>query len=370
MISSWVQGRGLESWRQDDAAVQAGRDEILLSSNENPVGPGETVLAAVRRGLGPAGSEAGRYPFVYENPLSEAIAEKFRIKPENVLLGCGSTQILVTATSLYVSREKALVGALPTFEECSKQAALIGAAEKAIPLDNEYRTDLEHTLHAAKGAGLLYYCNPSNPVGTLVTSGESKEFIQSLLRRSPGTRVLVDEAYFDYVADPGHESMIPLALDDPRVIVARTFSKAYGMAGLRIGYAIAHADTLKEMAAWHMGDSISGAGYVAAIAAIGQPQAFLDDERERNRQVREYTVAFFAELGLKPARSETNFVFLDIGMPVEEFQAACKSRGVRVGRPFPPYWTHARISLGTMEEMKQATRVFRDVLDAARKSAA
>lgn len=370
LTGAWVGARGREAWRWGSEEPPLDAAELILSSNENPLGPGPVVLEAVRKAMGPGGAETGRYPFRYENPVAEAIAGKFGVKPENVLVGAGSTQVLVTATQVYTSRERPLVGSLPMYEECPGYAAVIGTPVKAVPLDGHSRMDLERTLHAAKGAGLLFYCNPANPVATLVPVSDTKPFLARLLKNSPGTRVLVDEAYIDYVTEAGHETLIPLAFDDPRIIVARTFSKAYGMAGLRVGYAIAHPDTIKEMAAWHMGNSISCLSLAGAIAAIEQGPSFIEKERARNKQVRDFVTDFFRKAGHRVTDSQTNFLFVDVGMPIEEFQAACKERGVRVGRPFPPLWTHARISLGTMEEMQRATKVIAQVLGAQVKSAA
>ena len=371
LSSSFISARGREAWRWGEEPPSADSSEILLSSNENPLGPGDVVLDAIREGLGPKGTMPGRYPGgYYKDPIAEALAGKFGVKPENILVGAGSTQILVTATQLYTSKDSPLVGSLPTYEECTDYAALIGSRVKSVPLDSHYKMDLGRTLHAAKGAGMLFYCNPNNPVATMVGTSDTKDFLSRMLKYSPETHILVDEAYIDYVTDPGHQSMIPLAMEDPRVVVARTFSKAYGMAGLRVGYAIAHVDTIKELATWHMGNSISGLSFAAAIAAIEQDSSFIENERARNTKVRDFTAGFFRERGHGVTDSQTNFLFVDVGMPIEEFREACKQRGIRVGRPFPPLWTHCRISLGTMEEMQRATKVFAEVLGAKRKSAA
>lgn len=371
LTSSFISARGREAWSLGfEEPPVMGSEEIILSSNENPLGPGQAVLRAVRAALEPSGSRPGRYPFSYGDPMAEAIAKKFGVKPENVLVGCGSTQILVTATQVYTSRDKPLSGSLPTYEECAGFAEVIGSPVKSVPVDSQFRMDLDHTLQAAKGAGMLFYCNPNNPVATLVPASDTKEFLVRMLKNSPRTRILVDEAYFDYVTDPGHETMVPMALEDPRIIVARTFSKAYGMAGLRVGYAIAHADTITEMAPWHMGNSISVLTFEAALAAIEQDASFMAEERARNKKIRDFTTEFFTRAGRRVTESQTNFLFVDVGMPIEEFRTACKKRGVRVGRPFPPLWTHARISLGTWDEMQRATRVFAAVLGSQSKSAA
>lgn len=367
---SWISARGREAWVWGAEPMDAGSEEIIISSNENPIGPGKAVVEAIERAIGPTGAVPGRYPSAARIPLREAIAAKFKVKPENVLPGCGSTQILTTVTQLYTSKEKPLVGSLPTYEECFGYAKSIGSPAKTIPLNSRYKMDLDTTLTAVKGAGLLFYCSPNNPVATLIAPGDAKDFLPRVLKRSPETRILVDEAYIDYVTEQGHESFIPMAIQEPRVIVARTFSKAYGMAGLRVGYAIAHKDTIEEMAKWQMGNAMSVLSLAGAHAAIEQEESVIAAERERNRKVRDYTRSFFKKAGYESTESQTNFVFVDVRMPTEEFQKECRKRGVRVGRAFPPLWTHSRISLGTMEEMKQATKVFAEVLKAKSAAAA
>ncbi len=349
-------------------------DEVInLANNENPMGPGKPVLDAIDRALGGHGEKPGRYPFPYTTPLNEALAAKWNVKPENVLVGAGSTQILVNATHTYTSNQRALVGSLPTYEECFGYASLVGHKTKAVPLTSNFSMDLDQTFYACKGAGMLFYCNPNNPVASLVDPAESKEFIPRVLKMNKDLRILVDEAYIDYVTTPGHEPMIPLAIENPRLIVARTFSKAYGMAGLRIGYAIAHEDTVKELTKFHMGNSVSSLSYAAAIAAMerdASDPSFIPNEQKRNNEARSFTRKWFHDRGYKDTDAQTNFLFVDVQMPIEDFQGACRKEGVRVGRPFPPLWTHCRISIGTMDEMQKAVKVFDKVLSAAKSQAA
>jgi len=174
--------------------------------------------------------------------------------------------------------------------------------------------------------------------------------------------ILIDEAYHDYVTDPNYASAIPLALSTPNVFVARTFSKAYGMAGMRIGYAIGEVDSVKPLARLKMPYNVSVFGIAAAIASLNDPR-HIADEKARNTQVRNFTTKAFEELGCKPTASEANFIFVDIGRPAAEFRNGCAKAGIAVGRDFPPFEnSHARISIGTMEEMQKAVAVFRDVL--------
>lgn len=351
----------------------APEDALNLANNENSLGPGEAVMDAVDAVIGPEGTIAGRYPFRFVGPMQEAIAEKWGVKPGNVLIGAGSTQILVNVTHQYASAEKALVGSLPTYEECFGYAALMGYRTKAVPLTSELKMDLDQTLHAVKGSGMLFFCNPNNPVATLVDPTDGRDFLNRALDTEKDLRILVDEAYIDYVTTPGHETMIPLALDNPRVIVARTFSKAYGMAGLRVGYAIAHEDTIAHLREFHMGNTVSTLSLVAANAALDRDRKdpdFLPNEKKRNAEARDFILKFFRDRGYSATDAQTNFIFADVGMPVEQFQSACAAEGVRVGRPFPPLWTRCRISIGTMDEMQRAAKAFAAVLDSAQKMAA
>jgi histidinol-phosphate aminotransferase len=183
------------------------------------------------------------------------------------------------------------------------------------------------------------------------------------MKQSPNTTVLVDEAYYEYATMPSYETMIPLAVENPRVVVARTFSKCFGMAGLRIGFAIAHRDTIAKMAAWDSMGNISLLGLEGARAALAVPDQWVKDEQKRNADARAFTQKWFADRGYTPTDSQTNFMFVDIKRPAREFRAACLKEGVLVGRDFPPYEkTHARISVGTMAEMQKAVKVFENAL--------
>ena len=208
----------------------------------------------------------------------------------------------------------------------------------------------------------MFLNNPNNPTATVHGSKAVTDFVQKVRAASPDTVILIDEAYHDYVTDPSYESAIPLAMQTPNVFVARTFSKAYGMAGLRIGYAIGQAATVKPMAQLKMPYNVSVFGVAAALAAFADTK-HIEAERARNTEVRAFTVKALDDLGCKSSDSQGNFLFVETGRPADAFRDACAAQGIMVGRPFPPLEkTHARISLGTMEEMKKATAVFRNVL--------
>src|SRR5207248_3185434 len=365
--TAWGRGRENSIWSAIEPELQAvERGVICIASNENPVGPGQKVLGALRTLL-ENGAKPGRYSN-QSGELTEAIAAHFKVKTENVLVSEGSTEILRAATQVFTSKQKALVGTIPTYEECAGYAELLGNPVRGVKLNSEFKIDLDQMLAAAKGAGLVFYCNPNNPTATYVGAKATRDFLSKLNSASPETTILVDEAYFDYVTDPDHETHVPIAIQNPRVIVARTFSKAYGMAGLRQGYAIAHADTIKAMRPW-VGSSGTGSlnvfGMAAATAAIQQDAdgAFTKNERARNKAVRDMASKWFADRGMKPTDCQANFMFVNIGTPAKAFRESCRAKGVMVARDFPPFEkTHARISLGTMEEMQKAAAVFGEVL--------
>jgi histidinol-phosphate aminotransferase len=346
-------------WLQAPGPALAPRP-LLLHNNENPLGPGPAVLDAVRAALGDGGP-AGRYAFNLVPGLHAAIAERFGVTPENVVTGCGSTQVLRVAVQVFTSPARPLVAGQLTYEECAGYAGLIGTPVRAIPLAPSLQLDVDAMAAAAPGAGLVFLNNPNNPTGALLSGDAVDRFIERVFSVAPEAVVLIDEAYHDYVTDPAHRTQVPRAIKDPRVIVARTFSKAHGMAGMRVGYAIAHPDTIKRLE-WEGPDALNVAGVVAAMASI-KDQARLDREQARNTAARKFTIDWFARGGFPSTDSQTNFVFVDIKRPAKGFRDACREQGVLVARDFPPFEkSHVRISIGTLDEMKRAVEVFGRVL--------
>jgi histidinol-phosphate aminotransferase len=338
-----------------------GVEEIRISSNENPLGPGRKVLDAMV-GKFP---EAGRYPFnstPSDANLATAIATHFKVKPENVVLGAGSQEILRNAVRAATSPERALVTAAPTFENPTSMAKKMGHPVREIPVDSAFKLDVDKMIAASTGAGLVFFNNPNNPTATVHGAKTVSDFVREVRKLAPDALILIDEAYHEYVTDPSYATGVPLALETPNVVVARTFSKAFGMAGMRIGYGIGQVETIKRLATYKMPYNISVFGVAASITALGD-QAHIADERRRNTEVRNFTVKALEDLGCKCTDSQANFLFVDIKRPAKDFRDACAKQGVSVGRDFPPFEkTHARISIGTMEEMRKAVDVFRGVL--------
>ncbi len=238
-------------------------------------------------------------------------------------------------------------------------------------MTSDLKLDLDRMADAAPGAGLMFICNPNNPTATAHGLQAISDFVAKVRRTSPDTFILLDEAYADYATDPGYKTGIPLAMETPNVFVCRTFSKAYGMAGLRMGYAVGRPEVVKELGRWGMTPfNLNTLGLAAAVASLGD-QPHIDQERARNTEARAFTVKALTDMGFKPTDTQTNFLFVNIGRPASEFRDACARNGVLVGRDFPPFEkTHARISIGTMDEMRKAVGVFRKVLSPATTTAA
>lgn len=341
---------------------QAEPDEVRISSNENPFGPGASAVQYIENQL----DQSGRYVFNARTSIFDLVgklAEGAGAQPENVMTSAGSGEILVAATRAFTSPDKALVTGSPSYGQPLGTARAIGAPIKQIPLDSNLRLDLDAMLSAAKGAGMVFFCNPNNPTATVHSASDVSTFISDLERTSPETIVLLDEAYCDYVTDPNYATGFPLVLDHPRVVVARTFSKAYGMAGLRLGYAVATKHLIDTMRPYTMGlFSANNLVVAGAVGSMGDPD-HLAQEVTRNEQVRKFTMDWFKNAGYEMSDAQTNFIFVNLGQPAKTFRDACAEHKVYVGRDFPPLEkTHCRISMGTMDEMKRAVEVFGEVL--------
>jgi len=330
---------------------------IRLDSNENPNGPGAKAFEAMRGMFG----EANRYPDAEERVLVEAIARAHNVATENIVLGCGSSETLRLCVEAFTSPTKALISASPTFEAPGRFARLIGHPVIAVPVDAKLRLDLDQMAAKANGAGLIFVCNPNNPTATVHGASSVQAFVAQVRRTSPGTTILLDEAYHEYVDDPTYRTAVPMAIADPNVIVSRTFSKVFGMAGMRAGYAIAHRDTANRMQDWRVDSGINVLALAAATASISDT-AHIAEEQRKNREAKAFTRAFFENAGYAVSASETNFLMVDLRRDPAPVRAASRQAGVAVGRPFPPLTNWLRVSIGTMDEMKRATTVLARVL--------
>jgi histidinol-phosphate aminotransferase len=364
----WIAARGREAAVAEGSleVAQAQRaasssNIIRIASNENPLGPGQHVIDVIV-GKFP---EAGRYPFnarEQEPVLVKALAGKFGVGNDQVVLGPGSGEILTNAVRAFTSPSKPLALAWPTFENPRDTAKKIGTEVRAVDLDRNLKIDLDKLVEASKGAGLVFFCNPNNPTATVHAAPAVADFVKRVRAASPDTVILIDEAYHDYVTDPAYKTAMDIAKTTPKVFVTRTFSKAYGMAGLRVGYAVGDREVIRSLGQYRMPYAVNLPAIAAATTAIGN-QAHIDQEARRNTSVKAFTIKAFEQMGFKATDSQTNFIFVNINRPAAAFRDACREAGVMVGRDFPPYEkTHARISIGTQQEMEKAVGIFRKVL--------
>ena len=330
---------------------------IRIGSNENPYGPGPAALAAVSA----TATGSNRYPGPAVQALIDVIADKHGVPADHVMLSGGSGDILRAVVKATTSSTKPLVAGTPSYESPIRTAQLIGAPVKAVPLTGEQRLDLDAMVAVSAGAGLFYICNPNNPTATAVPGAAVTSAIERVLAASPETFVLSDEAYFEYADLPGFETATPLVKKYPQVIIARTFSKIHGMAGMRVGYAIAQPKTIEKLREHHSASGMSVMSLSAAAASLKDTD-HLEKQVSLNREVRQVTMDAFKKAGYTVAPSDANFIFVDIKRDARGFQDACRKEGVNVGRSFPPMLNWARISIGTMAEMEVSLPVFMKVL--------
>jgi histidinol-phosphate aminotransferase len=303
------------------------------------------------------------YPPPNQAAFTETIAATYGAKPQNVITSTGSGAILTAAVMAYCDGNHALVTGDPSYGSPAGTAQRIKAPVKLIPVDSKtLALDLEGMIRASIGAGLVFLCNPNNPTSSVQTTADLEQTVRTIKQRSPETGILIDEAYLEYATMPGSGTMAKLALELPGVFISRTFSKAYGMAGMRMGYGLGQPETMNKVGrAWGLGD-INELQAVAGIAAL-KDTAHMEWERQENKRVRDWTQAQFRQMGFESPESQTNFIFVNIRRPAVEFRDGCRNLGVAVGRDFPPMEkTYARISLGRMEDMEKAMPVFRQVL--------
>lgn len=336
-------------------ALDAASSNIVrLSSNENPYGPSPAALKAMTDGF----SLAWRYPDEYADMLAEELARGHGVPVEQVLLGDGSGEILKLCAAAFTSRDKKIVIANPTFEAIARHAGVANADVVKIDLTSDFSHDLKKMLAAANGAGLVYICNPNNPTASITPKNEMSDFLAKV---SPATIVLVDEAYHHYVESKDYESVIPLVKQYPNLIVARTFSKIYGMAGLRCGYCVTQRGNISQLKTHQIFDSVNIMALVAALASLKDAEQ-VSRGQKLNSEVKKTVYAELDALGYRYIPSHANFMMIDVRREVRPIINAFRDRGVEVGRPFPPLPNFMRVTIGTASQMKTFLTTFREVM--------
>jgi histidinol-phosphate aminotransferase len=334
------------------AGVVSAAEPVLLYRNENPYGPSERVVAAMRE----TAAIGNRYPRTEYDTLVDKLAALHKVKREQIVLGCGSGEILCMAAMAFLKLGKKLVEAAPTFPALGKLAQDAGIEAVDVPLNKGYEHDLPVMLDrvvstpvATASTGLVYIVNPNNPTGTITPRKDIEAFLAKLPANVP---VLIDEAYHHF-AMPGanYESFLDRPIGDPRVIVARTFSKIYGLAGMRIGYAVATPENAKRLAAGFPGWSVSVVSARAASAALDDVE-YVRVGVKRNANDRQEFMKQAAARKLLVIPSQTNFLMLDPQRPPDEVIAHLKKNNILIGPKYPVLDKYIRVSLGQPEEMK------------------
>ncbi|MDX1908653.1 MAG: aminotransferase class I/II-fold pyridoxal phosphate-dependent enzyme [Bacteroidia bacterium] len=327
---------------------------IRLQSNENPYGPSEAVRKALMDGF----EQMCRYPYDMMRETAAMIAARHGVSPEHIVLTVGSGEGLHAAGLAYGLHGGEIIAAQPTFLALMEYAQRWGAYIHYVPLDANLGHDLEAMAQRiTHRTSLVFVCNPNNPSGTLLPADRMRDFCASVSGR---TVVLADEAYFDYITEPGYPSMIELVKQGMNVIVSRTLSKVYGMAGMRIGYLVARPDIAQRLRA-HTMATVSIPAMCGAQAALRDTE-FYAYSLKQNAEALRLLYETLDDLKLRYVRSHANFVFFDTKQPVTEFNDRMAQKGILTGRPFPPFMTWSRVSTGRLEDVKTFCKVLRDVV--------
>jgi histidinol-phosphate aminotransferase len=325
---------------------------ILLSRNENAYGPSEKVLAAMREAL----SGGNRFMRAEYDSLVDKIAGLHQVRPERVVLGCGSSEIFWMAAAAFLGPGKRLIQASPTYPLLGEFAQSTGAGVVNVPLNKMYEHDLDAMLaRIDSSTGLVYVCNPNNPTGTLT----ARKDIETFIRRLPATTmVLIDEAYHHYVTGSStYASFLDHPFDDNRVTVARTFSKIHGLAGMRVGYVVAPAEVALRFPSTRLRFGLSVVSAKAAAAALDDPDYARTAARRNSDDRQEFMNQVNARM-LRALESHTNFVMLNPLRPVDEVVEHLKAHKILVGPRIPAMSNYIRVSLGTPQDMLQFWRAW------------
>jgi histidinol-phosphate aminotransferase len=350
---------------------------VRLSSNENPYGPSQMAVKAMSETFG----LVWRYPDEQSDRLIEMLATINGVSTDQILLGDGSGEILKLAAAAFTgplnednraitlarpTRGRAmsfkpgrgrLVVADPTFEAILNHASVNGAEVVKVPLTPSFAHDMNRML-AEVSEGLVYICNPNNPTASITSKNDLRDFIAKCPSQ---TMILVDEAYHHYAGGPDYESVIPLVKQHPNLIVARTFSKIYGMAGLRCGYCVARSETIQRMRPHQTWDSVNIMALVAAIASL-KDESQVTRGRRLNREVKGMVSDTMERMGYQHIPSQANFMMIDVKRPVQPLISALRERGIQVGRLFPALPTHMRVTIGKLPQMQVFLSAFKQVV--------
>jgi histidinol-phosphate aminotransferase len=341
-------------------AVVHGKEKsplIFLDANENPDGPPQISIDAMSKVL----SRGGRYHDEDTDALTAAMAASERLQPDHVLAVSGSSEILHCAVDAFTSASVPLITTLPSYEQPVELAAAHGYPVVKVPMTSDWAADVRKMVAEAEKArgGLIYVVNPNNPTSSITKKADIAWLVANL---PPNTIALIDEAYIHFSTSPDLASAIPYVQQGKNVLVARTFSKIYGMAGLRVGFGCARPDLIQKMAVYR-NNVVPVPSVHAAKAALASP-TLVAERREKFGKIRSDICGWLDQNGYKFIPPHANFMMIDVKRDVRGVITEMHERGIAVGRPFPPLNHMLRVTLGTDAEMAKFKEVFAQVVKA------
>lgn len=333
------------------------KDVIWLNGNEFPAGPPASAIKAMTEVL----ATSNRYHYQEFGDFYAALAHSEDLTPDQILVGAGSSECLHAAVEAFTSPTRPMITVTPTYEAPPEVARASGRQVITTPLTAKYTADVHKLVAAAEraGGGMIYLCNPNNPTSTVTPKADIAWMIANL---PPNTIALIDEAYMHFAETPEMESGLTYVRQGKNVVVARTYSKIYGMAGLRAGFAAARPDLIQKMAPFR-NNVISIVTARAVLAAIGEKN-LISDRKSTLARTRAELCSWLKQKGVTYLEPQANFIMIDVHRETREFGRDMAQRGVAVGRPFPPLDHMLRVTIGTDAEMTK----FRDVFAAVYKA--
>jgi histidinol-phosphate aminotransferase len=326
-------------------------DAVLINANENPMGPCPEAAEAMRNVI----QKGGRYMYQLTDELAKTLAEVEGVKPDYVRPFAGSSAPLHQSVLAFCSPQKSYVAGDPGYEAGGRAAKFIGARAINVPLTKDYAHDVKAMAAADPSAGLIYLCNPNNPTGSL-TSREDMEWL--LANKPAGSILVVDEAYI-HIAD-GASSMVDMAGKDKEIIILRTFSKLYGMAGLRAGAAIGRPDLLDKIMPYSAG-ALPVTAMVGATTSL-KVKTLVAERRKIIKDIREDTLAFLDKNHIHYVPSVSNKFMVDVKRPGREVIDLMAKENVYIGRVWPSWPTYVRVTVGSREDMAKFKTAFLKVM--------
>lgn len=333
-------------------AVTTLSNMVWLNSNENPAGPPAVSLEAMRAVL----PETGRYHYNEFGEIYAAVAKSEGLAPNQIVLGAGSSEVLHTAVDLFTSPTRPLITVNPAYESPRDCARVLGRPVVLTKLRDDYTADVRVLAAEAEkaGGGLIYLCNPNNPTSACTTAADVDWLVQHL---PANTILLLDEAYIHFVDRADVKSAMPYVKEGKPVIVARTFSKIYGMAGLRVGFMAARTDLTEKLESMAI-NVISIVAARAVMAALNDRERILTERKAGLVKTRSELTGWLRERKVPFIGPNANFLMIDVGRNAREFIAAMPKLGVAPGRPFPPLDNMLRVTIGTDADMAKFREVF------------